>query len=527
MATDMQPFLTGPVHPAKHSTPDRQDRNGSVAQDSSDNRFESMLGAAQARRSQSRQELMAERPKQALHPPATSHAGTDSQTDRSARIHETARGERSVTRTERTGSEKVGSFEDGRDEEPAEDRDHPTASAGSSPDMLFAAQLTPQASTDQQAEAETTPSVDAAEAAAVTVEGVQSGTTLGRTALETPSASAPLQSASALHPDQASEQRPADGGVSADSKPTAGPTKASNSPDTKSDTPETVLPAEVKTQDSPSETSTAVTDGTPTETHLEPEKANSAVTMTASHMMAKPAAGPQAAEHSDLQSPFDVVMRASNMSAGQGTSSAEQFLSQDQPSSSESRSGSDHAKSNPLPSDDKTLRPQFLDQATGVSPSAPPSSDSRAGRGETGQATVVHVAESERIHELRGAFPSAQTVTLDLDPLDMGPLRVRIMMSEQTVHAHIRTEHGELGQSLLQQGQSLETSLRTTGLEMGMLRVTIDQQQQGRGENAWTFQQPQGRPALTSGGPAASGEDEGVLRAGQGLYNNGRVSFFA
>ena len=95
-----------------------------------------------------------------------------------------------------------------------------------------------------------------------------------------------------------------------------------------------------------------------------------------------------------------------------------------------------------------------------------------------------------------GLFLPAQSVTLDLDPLDMGPLRVRIMMTDQTVHAHIRTEHGELGQGLLQQGQSLEASLRTTGLEMGMLRVTVDQQQQGRGDNAWAFQQQPSRPGL-------------------------------
>jgi hypothetical protein len=87
----------------------------------------------------------------------------------------------------------------------------------------------------------------------------------------------------------------------------------------------------------------------------------------------------------------------------------------------------------------------------------------------------------------------------------MGPLRVRVMMSDQTVHAHIRTEHGELGQGLLQQGQSLESSLRTTGLEMGMLRVTVDQQQ-GRSDNAWMFQQQQSgspdglvRPAVHDG----------------------------
>ncbi|MGZ8422469.1 MAG: flagellar hook-length control protein FliK, partial [Nitrospira sp.] len=159
--------------------------------------------------------------------------------------------------------------------------------------------------------------------------------------------------------------------------------------------------------------------------------------------------------------------------------------------------------------------------------SAPPSGDSRVGRNETGQTTPLHASESERISELRGTFSSAQTVTLDLDPLDIGPLRVRIMMTDQTVHAHIRTEHGELGQGLLQQGQSLEASLRTTGLEMGMLRVTVDQQQQGRGDNAWAFQQQPGRPGLASGLPSASGEEERASRAEYGIHNNGRVSFFA
>jgi hypothetical protein len=101
------------------------------------------------------------------------------------------------------------------------------------------------------------------------------------------------------------------------------------------------------------------------------------------------------------------------------------------------------------------------------------------------------------------------------------------MMSDQTVHAHIRTEHGELGQSLLQQGQSLEASLRTTGFEMGMLRVTVDQHQQGQGERGWAFQQQQNRPGLASDLPAPPAEEDRVIRAGQGLYNDGQVSFFA
>ena len=198
-------------------------------------------------------------------------------------------------------------------------------------------------------------------------------------------------------------------------------------------------------------------------------------------------------------------MRVNDISNSQNASSAGQFAGNGFSLSSDARSEQDPPKSNLLPSEDNSLRPQFLDQTTGVSPSAPPSGDGRAGRSEMGQPTPIHASESERISELRGTFSSAQSVTLDLDPLDMGPLRVRIMMTDQTVHAHIRTEHGELGQGLLQQGQSLEASLRTTGLEMGMLRVTVDQQQQGRGDNAWAFQQQPSRPGTASGPPLGAG----------------------
>jgi len=101
------------------------------------------------------------------------------------------------------------------------------------------------------------------------------------------------------------------------------------------------------------------------------------------------------------------------------------------------------------------------------------------------------------------------------------------MMSDQTVHAHIRTEHGELGQGLLQQGQSLESSLRTTGLEMGMLRVTVDQQQ-GRGDNAWMFQQQsQGRPGSAAAQHSLAGEEERSVRGERPMQSTDRVSFFA
>lgn len=527
MATDMQSSLNGLLHTANRSTSGAHDRHASASPGSASHRFESMLESARPRSTEPGQEPITARHKQAVHPRMSPHAAMNPPSDRSERPIATGQEEQSVTQTQQMPSEMRDDVDDGQDKDSIESRDKSNQTAGLSPDMLLAAAFSPQSLMEGQAKAETpSPIPDSASVVEATVEEVESGKAPGLTPSESSSAPATAHNSSTVAPSQMPGQTMVGEVGNTDAKATTGPTKSSDRPTAKSESLEAALPSEINNQDAPDETSATVTDGLTKEAGSEPDKAQSTVTVTASHMMAKAATAADAADHSELQSPFDSVMRVSEVSADQSTSSAEQFLSQDQQSPSESRAGSDRATSNPLPSDDNTLRPQFLDQATGISPSAPPSGDSRVGREATGQAAMAHVSESERINELRGAFPSAQTVTLDLDPLDMGPLRVRIMMSDQTVHAHIRTEHGELGQSLLQQGPSLEASLRTTGLEMGMLRVTVDQQQQGRGEHAWAFQQ-QGRPSLASGGPAASADEERALRAGQDLYNNGRVSFFA
>jgi hypothetical protein len=117
-------------------------------------------------------------------------------------------------------------------------------------------------------------------------------------------------------------------------------------------------------------------------------------------------------------------------------------------------------------------------------------------------------------------------VTLDLDPLDMGPLRVRVMMSDVTVNAHIRTEHGALGQGLMQQGHQLESSLRTNGLEMGFLRVTVDQQQQGRGESGSAYQRPHPFAGQRAEDHATT-QSEAFSTTTVREPGNGRVSFFA
>ncbi|MBI4000778.1 MAG: flagellar hook-length control protein FliK [Nitrospira defluvii] len=526
MATDMQPFLSGLSSAGNHSASDMRDRNAGLPPSSSANRFDTMLGTAEARRTGAGHESMPVRPQYAAHPRAATDTTTKSRGrgDISARIAATARHERSATQTERTQSQRAEESESGQDDQTTEARDTSNQSATLSPEMLLAAGMVPQALTGERVAAQAdSPSDDAPHAADTTVGEVQSATA---TELSSPDSqpAATTQSASLLPPGQTPGQVPADATAKGAADRFAGPTKASDTPTAESGNPDAALLSQAQKQDAPPETPTGLNDGLSKGAPIEPDKAKLEAIVINTHMTEKATTNTDAAEQADLQPMFDSVMPVSDASAGQGASSAEHFFGQDDQSSSDSRGGPDHSKSNLLSPDDHTLRPQFLDQATGISPSAPSSSDSRVGRSETGQATIVHASESERVS---GAYPSAQTVTLDLDPLDMGPLRVRIMMTDQTVHAHIRTEHGELGQGLLRQGQSLEASLRTTGLEMGMLRVTVDQQQQGQGENAWAFQQQQGRPGLASGLPSASGEEERTSRVSHGYDNNGHVSFFA
>ena len=528
MATEMQPFINGLSMAGNHSVSDMRDRNAGVMPSASTNRFDTMLGKAEAGRTGPGHEPMQVRSKQAARPRASTASRSSSQTDRSARTAATARQERSATRNEGTRSPQAEDPDNGQDEQTTEMHDEATQSPAMSPEMMLAAGMAPQPRTGEEMGAqEAFPSKRGASAAEAPVEEVHSAVPAGLAAPAAQSTAA-TQSSTILPPGQLPGQEPVEAAPNGAEARSAGPAKAADIPAAESGTPEAAVLSQVQHQDTPLENVTSLNDGSTEGAPIEPDKGKLAATVISTHMPAKPTSGTDSINQADLQPLLDTIMQASDASAGQGASSAEQFFGQDTPSSSDSRNGPDHPKSNLLSSDNHSLRPQFLDQTSGIGPSAPPASDSRVGRIESGQAPIAHASESERISELRGAFSSAQTVTLDLDPLDMGPLRVRIMMTDQTVHAHIRTEHGELGQGLLQQGQSLEASLRTTGLEMGMLRVTVDQQQQGRGDNPWAFQpQQQGRPGLASGLASTPAEEERASRMDHGFHNNGHVSFFA
>ncbi len=488
-----------------------------------------MLETAQARQTGSGQESEGTKPRPADHPrnliQAATHSPSGHSTPPAAQILDGSAG-----RTEL--SESAQPEDSGEGPEPIRS-EIPTLShqaVALSPEMLLAAGLVPQPLTEAQATTPApAPSAEEPHVADATVDRKPSGTprtpvtadpTFAQSNADMPRVTTPppAQTAGSVTVDAITKHAPA---------PSAHPVKAADVPTAPTVDPEAAPLVDRNTQAEPLETLLNPTDASSTATSIDPDKVTSSITRFGSQITPKPASGTETADRSHLESPPDAPLRTSDAATGQTTAGADQFLERDDQPSSESREGTTHSRS-PVPlTEDKTIRPQVPDAATGINASAPPSHDRPAEREVTGQPALAHASETERLNELRGSYPSAQTVTLDLDPLDMGPLRVRIMMTEQTVHAHIRTEHGELGQGLLQQGQSLEASLRTTGLEMGMLRVTVDQQQQGRGDNPWVYQQQQGRPGSASAGSSGMREEDRGARSETELYNNGRVSFFA
>ncbi len=123
---------------------------------------------------------------------------------------------------------------------------------------------------------------------------------------------------------------------------------------------------------------------------------------------------------------------------------------------------------------------------------------------------------------------SMQSVSLDLEPADLGPVNVRIFMMDRTVHAHIRTEHMDLGQGMLSQQQQLENKLQSSGLEMGEFKVTVDQQQLSRGDSQGSLrQESEWRPARDETSMRGPEHGAGEPIAADPRRPRGIVSIFA
>lgn len=74
------------------------------------------------------------------------------------------------------------------------------------------------------------------------------------------------------------------------------------------------------------------------------------------------------------------------------------------------------------------------------------------------------------------AVPRTHAVQFDMAPADFGQLRVRVVLSDHTIHTHLSTDRAELGQMLTGQQEQLSAQLTAAGLDLGRFQVQVDQE---------------------------------------------------
>ncbi|MCX5724608.1 MAG: flagellar hook-length control protein FliK [Nitrospirae bacterium] len=89
--------------------------------------------------------------------------------------------------------------------------------------------------------------------------------------------------------------------------------------------------------------------------------------------------------------------------------------------------------------------------------------------------------------------PGSHSVQFDLAPSDFGQLRVRVVLSDQTIHTHMSTDRAELGQMLTNQQEQLSAQLSSAGLDLGRFQVQVDQGSTGQSGQEWQSQAQGGR----------------------------------
>lgn len=525
MATDMRTLIGGLPTPAQTSVSDARDRQQVARSSSSTHSFESMLGRADERRTIQRRGASS----------PTSEFTIKDQSRTPSRPKQEPATQQSERRADGRPQEQVIRPKEaagGREDKPAQEegsdghrdsQDQPEKYGTPVQEAMVVAMNAPMLSTPLPA----VPGSDAPESDANTAEDL---TNKNATAIE--AASAVIGNSSPA----ARLSLPVDGQATvvgdlitasdlpAETQVFSAQLKAGNVPsELQATTPEKGHPLAADAA------ATKIEEFLGTE-KTEPDKVKHAIAAVALMKQDGQVQAPVASNHTEGTALVEAMAQGSATSGAEGSAAAEQHLAEDSGRFSDSTGESHHPAPDVPTAGEGLNRPLFLDRINGLGQPAGAAIDD-ASRGQDGAHStgVLRASDADRLGEFGGTTPFSQTVTLDLDPLDMGPLRVRVMMNDQTVHAHIRTEHGELGQGLLQQGQSLESSLRTTGLEMGMLRVTVDLQQ-GRGENAWIFQQQpqsQNRSSSPDMSNAAAREEERGVRAERGVESNERVSIFA
>lgn len=97
--------------------------------------------------------------------------------------------------------------------------------------------------------------------------------------------------------------------------------------------------------------------------------------------------------------------------------------------------------------------------------------------------TVVQAGPLERE---TSHIPAAQSVQFELPNADLGQLRVRVVLSDQTVHTHMVTDRADVGRLLVDRQEHLGAQLSTAGLDLGQLRVQVDRQGSHQQGSEWS-----------------------------------------
>ena len=96
--------------------------------------------------------------------------------------------------------------------------------------------------------------------------------------------------------------------------------------------------------------------------------------------------------------------------------------------------------------------------------------------------------------------PATHAVQFDMAPADFGQLRVRVVLSDHTVHTLMKTDRAELGQMLMGQQEQLNTQLSAAGLDLGRFQVQVNQERTHHSGQEWPSQ-AQGGTSKEQGDP--------------------------
>ena len=116
-----------------------------------------------------------------------------------------------------------------------------------------------------------------------------------------------------------------------------------------------------------------------------------------------------------------------------------------------------------------------------------------------------------------------KSIQFAVNPPEIGPVNVRVVVSDQRVFASVATERSDVGQFLLNNQSQLQAGLQAYGLDLSSFRVDVDTR--GPGNQGWSFG-PAPDPAATARTVPSEPESE-VPPSSATWLERGRVNVFA